>query len=201
MKKRVIFIILIVLVIIGLIWLCVFSTRNNETDNIKFSKEYTNVGIDNVFIYKTADDIISILEHGTGVVFLGFPECQWCQKYVTFVNDIAKNNDVVVNYFNISNDRKENTSSYQKMVSILSNQLASDNAYDKDGHLRIFVPTIVVVKNGEIVGFDDETAHDTKNYKSPDDYWKNEDLDGLKQKLDDLFKLVGPSFCSTGCND
>ena len=33
--------------------------------------------------------IVKILEHGTGVVYLGFPECPWCQAYVPMLNEVA----------------------------------------------------------------------------------------------------------------
>ena len=62
----------------------------SSTDAEKFAQEYTEVGTDNVFVYRDMDEIIRILEHGTGVVYLGFPECPWCQRYVKYLNEVAK---------------------------------------------------------------------------------------------------------------
>lgn len=201
MKKRVILILGIAILMIVLIGVFITMTPTNEADNVRFSNEYTSISADNIFVYKTEEDIIKILENGTGVIFLGFPECKWCQKYVVYLNEVAKDNGVEkINYFNISEIRKNNTDNYQKMVSILSDVLKSDDAYDDDGNLRIFVPTVVVVKKGEIVGFDDETAHDTKGYSDPSIYWENEDLEGLKERLKEMFKLLGPTYCIEECN-
>ena len=201
MKKRVVFIFLIALFMIALIGISITMTPTREADNVRFSNEYTSLSVDNIFVYKTEEEIIKILENGTGVVFLGFPECKWCQKYVTYLNEVAKDNGVEkINYFNISESRKNNTDNYKKMVSILSDVLDMDKAYDNDGNLRIFVPTVVVVKNGEIVGFDDETAHDTKGYSDPSIYWENEDVEGLKERLKEMFKLLGPTYCTEECN-
>ena len=64
------------------------------TDNIKFSKEYTSVNADNVFVYRNINEIINILDNGTGIVYLGFPECKWCQAYVPYLNEVAKENNL-----------------------------------------------------------------------------------------------------------
>ena len=48
----------------------------NENDNVRFAKEYADsqVGEDNVFVYKNIDEIINILKYGTGVVFWALNE-------------------------------------------------------------------------------------------------------------------------------
>ncbi|MCI5701411.1 MAG: hypothetical protein MR266_01370, partial [Erysipelotrichaceae bacterium] len=81
-------------------------------------------------------------------------------------------------------------------VSLLDNYLS----YDEEGKKRIYVPAIVAVKEGEIIGFDDETSHDTKGYETPEEYWKNEDLDGLKAKLEKMFSETVKNVCTTDCN-
>ena len=61
--------------------------------------------------------------------------------------------------------------------------------------------TYFVVKfDGEIVGFDDETAADTKGYKTPKEYWENEDLEGLKAKLAKMFEDTKTNICTSDCN-
>lgn len=66
----------------------VVFVKSNVTDAQRFKKEYANVRDDNVFIYKSTEEIINILEHGTGIVYLGFPECPWCQAYVKFLDEV-----------------------------------------------------------------------------------------------------------------
>ena len=55
-------------------------------------------------------------------------------------------------------------------------------------------------EDGEIVGFDDETAADTKGYKTPKEYWENEDLEGLKTKLAKMFEDTNKNICTSDCN-
>lgn len=201
MKEKKLFIIGAILVVLGLILSYFFLIKkddNKESDREKFKSEYTNVTSDNPFVYRSVDQIINILEKGTGVVYLGFPECPWCQAYVPYVEEVAKKVGIdKVYYFNIKEDRKNNTEEYQKIVKILDVYLPNDD----EGNKRIYVPAIIVVQNGKIIEFDDETSKDTKGYKTPEEYWKNEDLDALKTKLEKSFNEIKSTVCKSGCND
>lgn len=201
MKEKKLFIIGAILVVLGLILSYFFLIKKDDNkidDAKKFKSEYTNVTSDNPFVYRNVDQIINILEKGTGVVYLGFPECPWCQAYVPYVEEVAKKVGIdKVYYFNIKDDRKNNTEEYQKIVKILDVYLSNDD----EGNKRIYVPAIIIVQNGKIVEFDDETSKDTKGYKTPEEYWKNENLDALKTKLEKSFNEIKSTVCKSGCND
>ena len=201
MKEKKLFIIGGILIVLGLILSYFFLIKKDDNkihDAKKFKSEYTNVSDDNPFVYRSVDQIINILEKGTGVVYLGFPECPWCQAYVPYVEEVAKKVGIdKVYYFNIKEDRKNNTEEYQKIVKILDVYLSNDD----EGNKRIYVPAIIIVQNGKIVEFDDETSKDTKGYKTPEEYWKNEDLDALKTKLEKSFNEIKSTVCKSGCND
>ena len=201
-KKK--FIIGIVKISLGIIMLAAFiliglkkgNEETKETDAIKFSKEYTSVNKDNVFVYKTDKEIIKILESGTGVVFLGFPECKWCQAYAPMLNDVAKDAGVKeIYYFNIKKDRTDNTENYQKIVSLLSNYLLKDD----EGKKRVYVPDVTFVKEGVIIGHDNETSFDTLGFDAPGDYWTSEKIAALQTKLRDLMTQTLNTVCET-CN-
>lgn len=201
MKEKKLFIIGAILVVLGLILSYFFLIKKGENKKNgaeKFKSEYTNVTSNNPFVYRNVDQIINILEKGTGVVYLGFPECPWCQAYVPYVEEVAKKVGIdKVYYFNIKEDRKNNTEEYQKIVKILDVYLPNDD----EGNKRIYVPAIIVVQNGKIIEFDDETSKDTKGYKTPEEYWKNENLDALKTKLEKSFNEIKSTVCKSGCND
>lgn len=191
--------IIAVIIVLGFLGLISFYYLNltKVTDASKFKEEYSRVSEDNVFVYRTDKEIIDILKHGTGIVYLGFPECPWCQAYVSYLDEVAKETKIEkIYYLNILEIRKNNTREYQEIVSLLDNYLS----YDEEGKKRIYVPAIVAVKEGEIIGFDDETSHDTKGYETPEEYWKNEDLDGLKAKLEKMFSETVKNVCTTDCN-
>ena len=195
-KKNVYIIFGIITVLILIISLSFLFKKDKMSDAERFAKEY-DFTVNNVFVYRNLDEINKILENGTGVVYLGFPECPWCKGYIPYLNEVSINEHLdKIYYFNILNDRKNNTSGYKKTVQLLNDYLK----YDNEGNKRIYVPAVIAVNNGKIVGFDDESSLDTKGYETPEEYWKNEDLDGLKKRLSDMIKASFPSYCTSGCN-
>ncbi len=195
-KKNVYIIFGIIAVLILIISLSFLFKKDKMSDAERFAKEY-DFTVNNVFVYRNLDEINKILENGTGVVYLGFPECPWCRGYIPYLNEVAINEHLdKIYYFNILNDRKNNTSGYKKTAQLLNDYLK----YDNEGNKRIYVPAVIAVNNGKIVGFDDESSFDTKGYETPEEYWKNEDLDGLKKRLSDMIKASFPSYCTSGCN-
>lgn len=187
----------LLLVFISLIILC--SCTTSMSDSKRFAKEY-DISKDNPFEYKNADEIIKILENGTGVVYIGFSSCEWCKKYISILNDVIKDNEfdnVRFYYYDIKKDRQNNTPEYKKIISILDCEIKD---YDDEGNKRIYVPTLVVVNKGEIVGYDNTTAYDTKGYENPEIFWKNEDLDNFKNKIKEYIECIDKKVCVTACS-
>lgn len=198
MKKnlKVLLSILVVLVITAAVYFFLIKKKEVTPDNVKFAKEYTKISEDNLFKYKTLEEVNKILTKGTGVVYLGFPECPWCQEYVKYIDEVSKSVGLdKVYYSNILSDRKNDTEEYKETVKILSDYLSNDD----EGNKRVYVPSVIVVSSGKIVMFDDETARDTKGYDSPKEYWQSENLTALKTKLTDSFEKVKSNAC-TDCN-
>ncbi len=193
-KKNIVILIVCCLLIIALIGgIFLLKKDKKETDSIKFNKEYTEVSKNNVFVYRNIDEIINILEKGTGIVYLGFPECPWCQRYVKYLNEVAMDMGVEkIYYYNIREDRKNNTDKYQKIVSILNDYLQND----EEGNKRIYVPSVIAIKKGEIVGFDDETSWDTKGFSKPSEYWNDTEVAELKDKLETMISDSGSNVCT-----
>ena len=177
----------------------VFNKEEVETDGERFAKEYTEVAEDNVFVYRSAEEVIKLLEHGTGVVYLGFPECPWCQTYVKYLDEVAAEVGVdKIYYYNILEDRTNNTEVYQKIVSLLGDSLQ----YDDEGNLRVYVPNVSFHVNGEIIGSDCETSKDTKGFETPEEYWSKEEVQELKDKLTTYMeKVYNSSNMCTTCNE
>ena len=198
-KKYYVLIGVIILLVIGGIMFLVRDKEVVESDGERFAKEYTLVDSDNVFVYRDAEEVIKLLEHGTGVVYLGFPECPWCQSYVKYLDEVAMEVGVDnIYYYNILEDRSNNTDVYQKIVSILGDTLQ----YDEEGNHRVYVPNVSFHVNGEIIGSDNETSLDTKGFDNPEDYWNEEEVKDLKDKLRTYMEEVynSSNMCTT-CNE
>ena len=185
----------IIVALIGVVVYLLVKENNDEnndtndkpeiTDASKFADEYTEISEDNVFVYASVDEIIDTLENGNGVVYLGFPECQWCQRYVVYLNDVAKENNVdKILYYNIREDRNNNSDNYLKIVDLLKDYLQDD----EDGNPRIYVPAIIFMNDGKIVGFDDETSLDTKGCSNADEYWTKDEIKDLKERLNEYIE-------------
>lgn len=199
-NNKILYIIIGILAVIALVvgfYVGYNSEINKETDAVKFASEYS-VSEDNVFVYKTLEEINKIIENGTGLIFLGFPECPWCRGYAPIINEIAKQEKLEkVYYFNIKQDRADNTELYQKTVKLLEENLR----YDEEGNRRIYAPSLIAVKNGKVVGFDDTRYWNNKNYETPEDFWNKEDLTSMKEKLVKMITDVNEkSYCTSDCD-
>ena len=199
-KGLIIGLVAIIIILIGVVVFLLVSDNNEEnveatpTDAEKFAEEYSKISDDNVFVYANIDEILEVLDGGSGIVYLGFPECQWCNAYVPYLNDVAKSvgvNEIL--YYNIREDRSNNSENYQKIVELLDGYLTDD----EEGNPRIYVPAVIFVNNGTIVGFDDETSLDTGGFTNPDDYWTEEEVNDLKSRLTSYMQSC--TVC-TDCN-
>jgi len=192
-KKNIIVTVIVSIALVLLIGFGLYFFLNKEeSDNVRFAKEY---GIDNenVFVYRSAEEIIRILENGTGIVYLGFPECPWCKAYVNYLNEVAREEEIEkIYYYNILKDRKDNTEDYKKIVSILEENLL----YDEEGNRRIYVPDVSFILNGKIIGHDNETSVITEDI-TPNEYWSEDKINNLKEKLRAYMKEINDSSCSS----
>ena len=197
-KSSLIYVLVLILVLVISAGLYLFVFNNKESDAIRFAKEYDLVDKNNVFVYRSVNEIIEIMEKGTGVVYLGFPECPWCKAYVKYLNEVAKKEGIdKIYYFNILEDRKNNTPEYQKIVSLLSGSLQ----FNEEGKERIFVPNVSFHVKGKLIGNDYETSLDTKGLKDPNEYWTDEEVANLKDVLSKYMKeiYIALNAC-TDCN-
>lgn len=198
-KKRLIRGVIFILLGIGLLVAFILLGKKDwkqvqPKDSIRFQEEYKGVSKDNVFVYKTHNEINEMLEKGTGVIYLGFPSCPWCQAYVPYLNEVAKEMEIKeIAYFNILEARKNNTVAYQKTVSLLEDFLSTND----EGIKRIFVPEVIVVDNGVIKSHNNDTS--TLSGDDTSSYWTIKKVDEFKKTLRLMFEDLTP-VCSN-CNE
>ena len=154
------------------------------TDHERFASEYKEVGIDNVFNYVNSNEVYSILKEGDGIIFFGYPENRWTEYYAKILNEAAKESNIPqILYYDFYEDRSLKNGIYQNIVL----KLASFIPVIDDNTKNIYAPTLVLVKNGQIFGFDNETAVRTGNI-TPDAYWTSLRIDLKKENLKMLFE-------------
>jgi len=160
------------------------------SDSEKFALEYSLVGSNNLFVFRTIEQTAEILEKGTGVVLLGFKECSWCQLYAVFLHDVARELKIDrIFYCDIREDRLNNTEGYKRIVSILEGLLQ----YDNEGRPRIYVPDVTIINSGKIIGRDFETSKYTLGYETAEEYWNEDRVSALKDRLREGMEQIDTS--------
>ena len=107
-KTKIIILILILLLFGGLLTFFIINNKNKKLiteDSLKFKEDYESVNgkkvsdelsyssldipKNNPMKYSSYEEIFKILDNGTGVIYLGFPECPWCRNIVPVLIDTA----------------------------------------------------------------------------------------------------------------
>ena len=141
------------------------------SDAARFKAAYSRVANDNRFVFASADEVLEKFESGSGLIFLGFQQCPWCQQLAPLVDDAAKAEGLdKIYYLDIRHARETNDDTYKKLVEKLKPHLRTD----ENGQPRVYVPDVTALKGGHIVGhFLQETTADGEK-ATADTYWTRE---------------------------
>ncbi len=194
-----------------------YESLNGTTNDS--DKEYLKVSLkeNNPVQIKTDEEILDVLENGTGVIYFGFNSCPWCRSLVeTLVETFDEAKLENLYYVDVKDIRstfevkkkkvvntKEGTEAYygilEKLDEYLTEYKITSGKKDYDTkEKRLYAPTVVVVKDGEIVGFHEGTV------ESQTDPWlglNDDEKKELKEIFKDLFKEIEDNSCDneTGC--
>ncbi len=167
--------ILFSLLIIMLVFVTGCDQNTEKTDAVAFKEEYEalnsddeyhdiDISEDNAIKYSNYQEVMEVLD-GTGVILFGFPECQWCRNAIPVLLNAASDMEVeTIYYFNALSIRdtkkldengnivveKEGTEEYYNLVEKLGDKLPVYNGLNDDTIRRIYFPTVVFVKDGEV---------------------------------------------------
>lgn len=168
------------------------SEQAPQSDAVAFRVDYPRVGEDHRFTAASAQEVLAIFEGGDGLVFLGFPECPWCQQLAPIVDEAARAEGLEkIYYLNIRESRAANDGVYQALVDKLRPHLETD----EDGEPRIYVPDVTMFRGGEIVGrFQQESAAEGEQV-TPDTFWTSERRERATRQLKSIITS------STGVSD
>ena len=128
---------------------------------------------DNPFYFANMDDIVSLIEGGgTGIIYFGFPECPWCRTAVPAMIEAAREVGIdKIWYMNMTDERNTKiinedgeiietvagTPGYMRLLDLLDSHLMDYTipTFGEDrtflGQKRVFVPFVLVVRNGEVL--------------------------------------------------
>ena len=177
--------ILVVLIFIVSIFVLT-SCINKNTDAYKFKREYESlngtkvfdkkvrnivISKDNPFVYKSAKDIIKMMDNKQSfVVYFGFAKCPWCRSVLPTLDKVSKKEGLdTIYYVDIFEIRdtlkvdengeliteKKGSKDYYKLLEYLDNVLDEYNLNDINGNKvetnekRIYAPNVISVVNGK----------------------------------------------------
>lgn len=224
---------LVIIVVLISIFTVSGCTRNNS-DALKFKEEYealnnstmgntkyeyptVNVDKDNPIKYADVGSLLEVLNNGTGIIYLGYPDCPWCRNVVPVLLECAKELEIEdIYYMNMKDERdlikvkedgslevvKEGTEGYKKLLTRLDVILDEYTLTDVHGNTvsanekRIYVPLVIFVKDGEIVGYHVDTVKSQTNPLEPlNEEQKNELMDIY---INYMHKVLG-DVCDSSC--
>lgn len=189
MKKKKFFknkIQMVAYIIIFIICICLFIyigtidfEKLEDSDAVKFSREYNMVSTDNVYKYATATDVLNIIQGRSGVVLMGFPDNEWTNYYAYYLNSVALEVGIdEISYYNFLRDRENSNGTYETILQHLSHYVLTNDL----GVQNLEAPTIMVVKNGMILAYMDDNSVIKGNIK-PDSYFKDANIESLKYDI------------------
>ena len=184
-KNKLQMIIYILLMIIILILFIVIGkhdfNKNISTEAEQFNQIFTNVPKENVFKFSNAQEVNNIInsKKSKGIILFGFKANNWTSYYAEYIDEVAKEMGIKeVLYYDFESDRKDKNGTYETIV----NSLSVYTKYTDYNTSDIYAPTLLVVKNGEILLYDDSTAVRSGNY-TPDIYWQDYQIEDFKSTL------------------
>lgn len=196
------------------------NDNNTITDAVKFKKEYESLNGDykyptvtltdtNPFVYESSKKIIETLKSETGIIYLGFPKCPWCRNAVNVLSYL--NVDKIM-YLDMTDERdtyelvdgalkktKDGSKEYYEMLNILDDILSDYEIEDNGktysvGEKRLYVPLVIGVKDGKIVGYHADTV-ELNEGQTAFDLLSNEQQEKLKSIYDDIKDKVYGDTC------
>ena len=181
-QKIILCLVVLVIGIISFIYLRPESMETHfklEYESLNGKNDYIDVNIpsDNNIVYADYEQIFDILD-GTGVIYFGYPECPWCRNAVPVLIEAAKEAEIY--YLNNNEDRdtktlkdgkvvteKEGTDNYNKLLEKLGDKASTYEGLEDNSIKRLYFPTLVVVKNGEITDYIEGTVDSQKDPQKP----------------------------------
>lgn len=193
-----------------------YEALNNVEKYGKVYKELT-IAKDNQVDILTEEETIKLLESGTGILYLGFPECPWCRSMLPVLLQTMNNMNIdKLYYLNILDLRstfelneknkavvtREGSEDYYKMLELMDDYLDDYYLTTESGkkvntkEKRIYAPTIVAIKDGKIKGIHVSTVD---SQTDPYESLTKEQEEELSNIFIDLINEVYDLNCDEAC--
>lgn len=129
--------------------------KDIDTEAKQFHSLYDLVEEDNLYSFGDVTDVYDIVNGRSGVILMGFPSNEWTNYYADILNTAAKEVGIdKIYYYDFQKDRDESNGTYETVV----NKLSMYVPVSDEGLQDLQAPTVLVIKNGEVLGYFDDTS-------------------------------------------
>ncbi len=180
---------IVLLMLVSLLCACSANTKADKTEQNKkdtYCSDETDkssaCGIDesadmsgykdfketeNQFVNSDMQEALSVFQKKeSAILYFGYPNCPWCVEALPVMNEVAKENKQHILYIRTRDDKKEllYTPKQKKELISYTKQFMEK---DDEGEIQLYVPFVVVVKDGNAVSghigtVDGHDAHERK---------------------------------------
>lgn len=119
------------------------SGKPADMSGYRFLEEGKTTGFVNMSMSKA----LECMEEGTGIIYFGYTDCEWCQRAVPVLNDVANNENVGIFYVELNDEVINNEENMEKFYELTDKWLE----HEDDGTPKFMTPFVVAVKEGTIV--------------------------------------------------
>ncbi|MCL2445732.1 MAG: conjugal transfer protein TraF [Oscillospiraceae bacterium] len=200
----------------------------NGTQNAAGTRTMKTIDIPefNLISYITPEEILDIADNGTGLIFFSFPQCPWCRQMAPLLIDVALDMGLdVIHHIDMTTIRT--TWELQDGVPVMTNPghpyyqdllvafervieplpLNPFHLVDEDGErhnteeLRIFVPTVVAIRDGRIVDWHVYTSERSFPGNEGNYQWDALDADETAELREIYQRVIGAMIVTPDCGD
>lgn len=113
----------------------------------------------------TEEEVLGLFRNGTGILYFGFPECPWCRTLLPVLSEVLTEHPGIALFcYDLRPERdeyrldengelqqiREGTAFYSRLLDILDGWIGAYQGLDDDSLKRIYMPTLVFLKDGVI---------------------------------------------------
>lgn len=150
MRKVVILVLILIFFMSG----CSIKKAEEVTDAEIFASEYA-ISKNNVFKYANVDEVISLLEEGTGIIFFGNSDQECCSSFVKLFSDLVDKEGIEeVYYYNPTVIQDDYTDEYVELINLLGDNLTITD----EGDSYLTIPSVYFIRDGNIIGYNDNAS-------------------------------------------
>ena len=155
-------------------------------------------------LFPTEEEVLGLFQDGTGILYFGFPTCPWCRTLLPVLSEVLTEHPEITLFcrdlreerdeYRLDTDGsprlvREGTAFYGALKVLLEEWLGPYRGLNDDSIRRIYMPTLVFLRDGEIRAVHIGTVDGQQSGYDP---LTDEQRGELKSALEEAIRQIGP---------